>query len=250
MKWSTIGQIGNTSLAKLTILVPLVGTFILYNETIATALSPRLRSLYVLTTAENKPGTFFHWAHANSIEFLYFGLLTMGVATFLYQALAPRQIKESLRPMNYAITSAQNNSKVAVEVEMFQLMRLLINKNKLLKSPPYLQAKQLITSIFNSVDFTEGERRTILPRLGRELVHDGSLSVTILSKEATENNPRLFSAMIDEAMKRQVDLYYCAYTCEDLSNNIVKVPIFSLMILSTVLMIVPTVATAFLIIWE
>lgn len=250
MKWSTIGQIGNTSLAKLTILIPLLGSFILYNDTISKAISPKLFNYAQSSTDTHSLHELFIWIHNNSIEFLYFGLLLMGTATFIYQITAPRQIKEKLHPMQYALSSSASNSRVAAEAELIGIISILSNEKVLPNKKHRKDSSQLIVSVFKSIDFTQQEKRTILPHLGREVSHNGSASATLIAQEINKGNHRLLSEIVDKFMSRQVDLYYCSYNCSDAKKSFFKLPIFVAMIFASVLMILPTLATATLIIWR
>lgn len=245
MRWSTIGKIGNTSLAKLTILIPLLGTFIIYNSYISELISPALRINVYPENEKINEGIYFliQWVHNRSIEFLYFGLLLMGLSTFFYQLLSPSQVKEGRSAMEYAIKREQASSRVAVELELIEIFRD-IKSDRTAKG---LQSELFAISLFNNIDFTTPQTKTILPKIGRELSDENGVSAKLISKEASENNSRFLCVLADEAMKRQVDLYYCNYNNKDLAKDITKIPIIIVMAGALLLLLSPTLATALII---
>jgi hypothetical protein len=87
--WSSLSGIGNSRLAQLTVLMPVVGYLVLFNSNI---------SLWFETVIPQRPTTetasIWEKLFENNLLYLYLGLLVFGLAVSLFNIVAPRQIKQ------------------------------------------------------------------------------------------------------------------------------------------------------------
>lgn len=90
MEWSTLRQIGNSRLVRLSGLFPFVGYIILLNDNVAEFLnfSTKYVSFHVST-----PGA--------RLYLLFFGLLLTGVGSLIYEIFCPLELKKYARPADY-----------------------------------------------------------------------------------------------------------------------------------------------------
>lgn len=90
INWSALSSIGNSRVARLTILMPVIGYLIIFNSTIAeflsTSLPARAETIVVADT--------WTYLYSKNLFFLYFGLLIFGVGVALYNIAVPRQIRK------------------------------------------------------------------------------------------------------------------------------------------------------------
>lgn len=90
-EWSSLRGLGNSGPAKLTILIPVIGYFIIFNENIINnvELTPALAPAGQLS-----PLSIIERLYALRIYFIYLGLSFVGVASILYQTRCPKIIKK------------------------------------------------------------------------------------------------------------------------------------------------------------
>lgn len=89
INWSTLSSIGNSKIARLTILMPIIGYLLIFNSQI-------LGFLEVSLPGENElvPNNWLAYAYSKNMKFLYFGLLVFGLGVALYNVFAPIQVKK------------------------------------------------------------------------------------------------------------------------------------------------------------
>ena len=86
-KWTSLRSLGNSNLARLSILVPIIGYWIIFNEKIISfvTLAREFGDKQVLNDVSHVPWQLF-WT--------YYGLLFIGIATGVYQLFCPLEIKK------------------------------------------------------------------------------------------------------------------------------------------------------------
>ena len=84
LRWGVLRSIGNSATVKLTILIPVIGYLILFNDTLVGYLN-LARNLFDATAV---PGSV-SWR----LLFLYFGLSLTAVASIIYAMFCPNVIK-------------------------------------------------------------------------------------------------------------------------------------------------------------
>lgn len=97
--WSSISSVGNSTPARLTILAPLIGYLVIYNQFIA--------EFFFLSNAtpdlpKEIPSLLLLFKELK-LTFLYFGLLLFGIGAILFAAYAPRSIRKYKSPEEYVL---------------------------------------------------------------------------------------------------------------------------------------------------
>jgi len=97
--WSSISSVGNSTPARLTILAPLIGYLVIYNQFIA--------EFFFLSNAtpdlpQENPALLDLFKELK-LTFLYFGLLLFGIGAMLFAAYAPRNIRKYKSPEEYVL---------------------------------------------------------------------------------------------------------------------------------------------------
>ncbi|RUW62773.1 hypothetical protein [Mesorhizobium sp. M7A.F.Ca.US.008.03.1.1] len=90
IRWSFIANFGQSPAVRLTILVPFIGYLIIFNQSLQSYVGLVFDKIEYVSIPQSSSG-----AHA-TLRFynLYFGLLFLGIGSFLYTIFAPRQIKQ------------------------------------------------------------------------------------------------------------------------------------------------------------
>lgn len=89
INWSALSSIGNSKIARLTILMPIIGYLLIFNSTI-------LGYLEVSLSDGDMPvsNDWLTYLYSKNMKFLYFGLLVFGLGVALYNIVVPIQIKK------------------------------------------------------------------------------------------------------------------------------------------------------------
>lgn len=85
--WTSLASIGESPLVRLTILVPFIGYFILYNDYALSFFSSSFEYLRGGGIEQQAPSSALH-----RLNMLYFGLTALGIASFAYTVSAPREL--------------------------------------------------------------------------------------------------------------------------------------------------------------
>jgi hypothetical protein len=93
--WTDVRAISNTSVARLVILIPLIGYWIILNDRIVSGIADL--SNVIVPLDEQKP-PHMPWR----LFATYFGLCLVAAASFIYQACCPREVKTHPGGSSYA----------------------------------------------------------------------------------------------------------------------------------------------------
>ncbi|WP_139316307.1 hypothetical protein [Pseudochrobactrum sp. B5] len=96
--WSVLSNIGKSKIIKLTIFVPIIGMYLLFNDRVIDFLkfdSTFMKNLGLNVDSDVNGFTF------SNIYFVYFGLCFVGVGSFLFNIFCPDEIKSTSYIMDY-----------------------------------------------------------------------------------------------------------------------------------------------------
>jgi hypothetical protein len=93
--WLQVRSVSNSTAARLTILIPIVGYWIIFNEAVATKL--------IFDTNATVSWRLFA---------TYFGLCFIAAASGIYQALCPREVKQYSSPTEYIAAVSPHMSDI------------------------------------------------------------------------------------------------------------------------------------------
>lgn len=96
LRWSTLATIGSSPVIKLTIIAPFLGYIVLYNEYVLSLLT--LSPASMGGTAVQSDAIVYT---ISKINYLYFGLLLLGVASGLFSLFCPRDISKNKYVVDY-----------------------------------------------------------------------------------------------------------------------------------------------------
>lgn len=117
ISWSTIRRIGQSRILALTIIVPFLGSLLLFNQYVVD----------LLTISPNLVQRWFHIADANPSEtaqritfarlyYVYFGLSLLGMGSALFALFCPLDVKSYASPIEYIREEAPLLSPARIEL--------------------------------------------------------------------------------------------------------------------------------------
>lgn len=116
-RWSTLAKVGSTPAMRLTIMVPVIGLLLLFNQAAEQALAwPTffLRDLH-LSPSTDLP--------SENLYFTYFGLCFLGFGSLLYAAFCPREISDQPNIGRYVIETPAAGSSVIAKDDFRDVLR-------------------------------------------------------------------------------------------------------------------------------
>lgn len=95
--WSALRSLGNSPSVSLSVVFPFVGYWILFSDFASQYLS--------MSSLDSPPAdsSFLGWLSQSRLYFLYFGLLFLGIGSFIYQVRCPYIIKKHADWSDYVI---------------------------------------------------------------------------------------------------------------------------------------------------
>ncbi|MER8752427.1 hypothetical protein NKH57_24730 [Mesorhizobium sp. M1050] len=90
IRWSFIANFGQSPAVRLTILIPFIGYLIIFNQNLQSYVGLVFDRIEYVSIPQSSSGEHATLRFYN----LYFGLLFLGIGSFLYTIFAPRQIKQ------------------------------------------------------------------------------------------------------------------------------------------------------------
>lgn len=105
-KWSTLSRIGNSYIAKSTILAPFIGAMILFNENIFQYMEPSKHFLQLIgfEPAIDNSSQYYQ----SRIYYLYIGLFLIGISSVIYSIFCPDTIS------NFSFIDEYTRSRVSL----------------------------------------------------------------------------------------------------------------------------------------
>lgn len=109
--WQALSRVGESSVSKLTVIIPVIGYLIIFNENIAQYLTIKFPSLVNSNPFEFSP-----------IYYTYFGLLLFSIATILFNITCPETISSSKDQFDfiekeYSYISRSNYEKIDKKIK-------------------------------------------------------------------------------------------------------------------------------------
>lgn len=111
IKWSRLRGVGNSNAVKLTILIPVLGYFILFNENIVGYLD---LSKEIFGLRGRAPGITSTSPVPTRLLLLYFGLCFVAVGSMSYELFCPLEIKKYRSPAEYIGDSSDSISVLEI----------------------------------------------------------------------------------------------------------------------------------------
>jgi hypothetical protein len=191
--WSSIRRIGQSRLLAFTIVVPFLGTLLLFNQSVVDwlLLSPevvrRLTSSTVQTSAE-----ITRHVTLRNLYYVYFGLSFLGFGSFFFAMLCPAEIKEYGSSREYIEKEAPSVSRARIGLILSQISEYY---RFWLPDPPEDETSKLV-------------RRLAMPRAFTSLF--GVVVSEIFEAMSSDDTPDGNASAHDEEFADSTIRYYTA----------------------------------------
>jgi hypothetical protein len=244
MKWSTLRTIAQSRAAEITILVPIIGFFIVFNQnfielvrltpTFAESLAGRASQVGSAANAEVTQVTL------GRLYFLYFGLSFVGFASLLFRMGCPDIVKRHSDRLSFHDAEIGRWTPSRARLVMYDLSKVYLSWTS--KIPPLLLPKAHERFRFEYVIFThilkdeleeEGRQGMVLPP-----------SSSKFARMWTRYSPDLEPVrrrVVDRVPNHQLAVFGLEYSAADLSNPLLRSLIAVFFGIGFVLLSIPTV---------
>ncbi len=118
VRWSVLAKVGSTSVMKLTVLIPLIGFFLLFNQYTESLLRlPAFlqEDLGLQSEISLSP---------RNLYYTYFGLCLLGIGSFLFAVYCPREIASEPNIDRYVINAPSINAPVIAKDDFRTVLSL------------------------------------------------------------------------------------------------------------------------------
>ncbi len=162
--WSNLAKVGRSRIMRGTILVPLIGVFIIFNEGLLNIF--RLDSFFIEHIGEVRSDSIDRFTISN-LYFMYFGLSFLGVGSFLFSLFCPEEISIENNIMSYVYSTDLERNQVVAKSHLQDVLNAYFSNDRdvdrdfLPPNPEYPNFIEehfynLINEMFN---YTEAEDR-------------------------------------------------------------------------------------------
>lgn len=250
INWTALGHIGNSKIARLTILMPVIGYLILFNSTLQEFFEVKLPLL------DNENANFGFWRalYDQNLYFLYFGLLTFGSGVAVYSITAPQQIKRHGSAEDYILAMEEVRTNNLVVGSFDKVMNEFLTN---LKGDERLQGSDYQCAAFPSEVSNDVHRlieemflEVSLDDSGQFYTGSGYLitSKVIEAMYAGIRAARAVKDLMDvQVMQRPKDVFYMHYRVLDYERPGWRRFVFCFYALGLLLTFIPSVTTSVII---
>lgn len=255
-RWSNLATLGNSPVAKLTVLAPFLGHLVFYNYAIAEILFG-LRDDGTASWLEKLQGS-------HRLSLLYLGLVFFGIGSALYGAFAPRVIKRHPAVETYLLeadeiatapmtTRALDRIVAAHPAGRFNYPATPAPEGGFIYFPEDLEIEvdQLLVFLGENSGSLEPDGPDSDPESQQDLLHNdmGRIDVEkvlqVLRSKARVIRP-IWVEMEGVAFEhRKRDVFFLEHWLLDYSSAHVRAIVASLHLVGVILLFIPTVATVF-----
>lgn len=258
--WSSLSSIGNSHIAKLTILMPIIGYLILFNENVVEL----LRTVIPLNGFQGDKG-ILEYLHSKGLYFLYFGLLIFGVGVAIYNINVPRQIKKFPYVEEYIISMEGIGTPNLIIGSFNNVVGMYFQNNDEESRSPMFEADgigfpldarwdlhRLIEEIFRSMDVDENIDWPTEDRMGSRFFTGSGYIKTDAILEAMSSGRRIDQAFRYDvyavAVEKSKDIFYIEHKALEYNFPKTRLVILFLYIFGMLLTVFPTIIVSLIII--
>lgn len=258
--WSSLSSIGNSHIAKLTILMPIIGYLILFNENVVDL----LRTVIPLNGFQADKG-ILEYLHSKALYFLYFGLLIFGVGVALYNINVPRQIKKFPYVEDYIVSMEGIGTSNLIIGSFNNVLRMYFQNNDAESQSSMFDADsigfpsdarddlhRIIEEIFRNMDVDDDTDWPAEDRLGSRFFTGSGYIMTDAIMEVILSGRRIDQAFryqaYAEAEERSKDIFYIEHKALEYTSPKTRLVILFLYILGMLMTVCPTIIVSLIII--
>lgn len=256
ISWSSLSSIGNSALARLTIIMPFVGYLLVFNSTISDFLSTVLPK-----EGDVEVNSIWVSLYSQNLYFLYFGLLFFGSGVALFNVAAPSQIRrfpavesyigamESIKTPNLIIGSFENVIAMYFRgLQGEERSPMVISRRVGFPSMVSGDLHRFIERIFLRTEFAgevgpydeDGFVSTFQTGSGY-LMTDEILETAYSGRRMDRI---LHQALLDQAVEQPTDVFYLEHRALDFCRSEMRFLVFVFFAFGSALLILPSLFTS------
>lgn len=259
ISWSALSSIGNSRLARLTIIMPFVGYLIIFNST----LSEYFSTILPVSLGQDDDG-ILTFLYSRNLYFLYFGLLLFGAGVAIFNIFAPSQIRRFPEIGSYI--AAMNAIKTPnLIIGSFEgIIGIYFSNLHGEERSPMFDAKRIgfpldvsgdlhrfIERIFLAAEFSDEQFEPAIDRFGSRfwtgsgyLMTDEVLDIAYSGRRVDRI---LHTALLDQAVAHPTDVFYLEHRALEYRLATVRIIVFLFYAIGAGLLVFPSVLTSIMI---
>lgn len=162
IRWSLLAKIGRAPAMQLTVLVPLIGMLLIFNEQTSAFL--KLSPVFLSDLGIAGDDTF----SLSTLYYTYFGLCFLGIGSIIFALFCPEEISQEPHQMRYVFSTQMSDAPVLAKDNLQTVLNIYFdnindqNRNESVSKPEYPDDlvgdfHSLILEMYQSSDFGEHE---------------------------------------------------------------------------------------------
>lgn len=152
IRWSILAKVGSAPAMKLTILVPFLGTLLLFNQELERLVS------WPYMFRDSFPGVEEQTPQRN-LYFTYFGLCFLGFASMIFAAFCPREVAEEPNIVDYTNSTPSMMAPVIAKGDLSHVLGMRFS------GPDCLEDSDKVDARLDYPDTLKGEFDRLMARL-------------------------------------------------------------------------------------
>lgn len=255
--WSTLRTLGQSKLVSLTVIVPFLGSLIMFNQQLVDWLLPsrEIVSRFMGLPVNDLVEATRHSFTMNRLYSAYFGLSLIGIASFIFIVLCPRIIKKYGSVEDYIVGQEPLTTEPRLRIlqrevsEDFQ--KSIAPRSKLEARLPELTYPTAlhvlfcayVDKVFRELEGDEYNPEDVVSML--DIVIIENVSEKLQSGRRVDRG--LIDGMAEKGMKHLKDILDINYTGRDYSRPLYRVIVSALYSLGFLILFIPTITTFYFI---
>ena len=261
--WSALSSIGQSPVVRLTILVPFVGYLLIFNSHVQDIFTISLQHVIEITGTNNESEIQQELFTLNRLNFAYFGLVLIGLASTLFALFAPQEVRLHSLPADYIIhiesIATKNLARTALERVLAAYMRMESEEHRhpmsslTSRSFPAVASQRLHSLIKQAFESTE----SAVDDQGAEIPFDNEFIAefytgtghlrtdVIIEKLYSERrvDAAAIAPVFDEILKHFKDIFYLEHLSLNHSHFWIRASVATLYAGGFTLLFIPTAQT-------
>jgi hypothetical protein len=260
LKWSSLTTIGQSPLVRFTILIPFIGYMILFNSHVLEWLNLSIDHVSQISgkIIDRDIQTSYT---SNRLNFLYFGLVLVGLASTLFAIVAPEEIKRHPLPAEYITyvepiaTTIFTRTSFGRVIDAFMKLNTEEQRSPMFSLSPFSfpsivshRLHSLITTLYESTDLGDPEGHDNQDLIFEESLYTGSgylKTDEIIEKLYFERRIEFefVRRIFRTAMDYKKDVFFLEHMTLDYSKFYTRMIISALYGIGFALLLIPTIQT-------
>lgn len=259
ISWSALSSIGNSHIARLTIIMPFVGYLIVFNST----LSEYFSTILPASLGQDADG-FLTFLYSRNLYFLYFGLLLFGAGVAVFNIFAPSQIRRFPETGDYIATMDSIKTPNLIIGSFENIIGMYFSSLHGEERSPMFDARRIafpsdvsgelhrfVERLFLATEFSDEGYEPASDRLGSRFWTGSGYLMTDQVLDIAYSGRRveriIHVALLNEAVEHPTDVFYLEHRALEYRRATVRIIVFLFYAIGAALLIFPSILTSIMI---